>query len=119
MTQSSGRRVFPVAILWVILFWATPAALLAGEVYGRITDGAAPVGEAATVSVTCGDKSYPARPTDKSGSYHIVVGATGKCTLTVTFKGLSASLPIVSYEEESQVDIVLETRDGKLSARRK
>ena len=113
------RRVFQAAILSLALGWGAPSALLAGEVYGRITEGTAPVGEAATVAVACGDKSYPARPTDQSGSYHIVVGATGKCTLTVTFKGLSATLAIVSYEDETQVDVVLDAKDGKLSARRK
>jgi hypothetical protein len=91
----------------------------AGEVYGKITAGGASVGEGASVGVACGDKTYPARPTDKSGTYHIVVGATGKCTLTVTYKGQSAGIAIVSYEDESQVDIALETKDGKLQARRK
>ena len=117
--SSIERRVIQAAILSVLLGGGAPSALLAGEVYGKITEGNASVGEAATVAVACGDKSYPARPTDKSGSYHIVVGATGKCTLTVTFKGLSASLPIVSYEDETQVDVVLDAKDGKLSARRK
>jgi hypothetical protein len=91
----------------------------AGEVYGKITAGGASVGEGTSVAVACGDKAYPARSTDKSGAYHIVVGATGKCTLTVTYKGQSADLPIVSYEDQSQVDIALETKDGKLQARRK
>ena len=101
----------------VLLCLAEPAQ--AGEVYGKITAGGASVGDAASVAVACGDRTYPTRQTDKSGSYHIVVGVTGRCTLTVTFKGQSADLPIVSYEDESQVDIVLETKDGKLSARRK
>ena len=113
----ASRAVVPGCVAAALLSLSLPA--LAGEVYGRITDGASSVGDAATVSVACGGKSYPARSTDKSGSYHIVVGVTGKCTLTVAYKGQSADLPIVSYETESQVDLVLETKDGKLTARRK
>jgi hypothetical protein len=113
-----GARLVARAALGAVLI-AWPAAARAGEVYGRITAGGASVGEGASVAVACGDKAYPARPTDKSGTYHIVVGATGKCTLTVTYKGQSAELAIVSYEDESQVDIALETKDGKLQARRK
>jgi hypothetical protein len=37
----------------------------------------------------------------------------------VTQKGQSASLEVVSYDEGAQADIVLETKDGKLTARRK
>jgi len=107
------------AALLPAIFLLAGSTARAGEVYGRITSGGASVGEGASVGVACGDKAYSARPTDKSGSYHIVVGATGKCTLTVTYKGQSAELPIVSYEDQSQVDIALETKDGKLQARRK
>lgn len=114
-----GARWLPAAFLLAAALPLSTSIALAGEVYGKITAGGASVADAATVAVACGDNAYPARQTDKSGSYHIVVGATGKCTLTVTYKGQSADLPIVSYEDESQVDIVLETKDGKLSARRK
>jgi hypothetical protein len=34
-------------------------------------------------------------------------------------KGQSANLEIATYDDPVQVDIVLETKDGKLSARRK
>ena len=112
----NGRNATLVMRNWIGFFVEDAVG---NEVYGRITAGGSSVGDAATVSVACGGKSYPAQPTDKSGSYHIVVGATGKCTLTVTYKGLSAEVPIVSYETESQVDLVLETKDGKLTARRK
>ena len=107
----------PLAAL--ILLAAVPTLASAGEVYGKITAGGAPVGEGVKVEAKCAAKSYPAVVTDKSGSFHLVVGETGKCTLTVTQKGLSASLEVVSYEDAAQADIVLETKDGKLTARRK
>jgi hypothetical protein len=101
------------------LMIALPSLAAAGEVYGKITAGGAAVGEGTEVAAKCGAKSYPAVKTDKTGSFHLVVAETGKCTLTVTQKGQSATLEIVSYDEGAQADIVLETKDGKLAARRK
>jgi hypothetical protein len=96
-----------------------PTLVAAGEIYGRITSGNAAVGEGTEVSAKCGAKTYPAVKTDKSGSYHLVVAETGKCVLTVTQKDAAASLDVVSYEDAAQADIVLETKDGKLTARRR
>ena len=98
---------------------ALPTLASAGELYGKVLAGNASAGDGVEVSAKCGAKSYPAVKTDKSGAYHLVVNETGKCTLTVTQKGQSASLEVVSYDEGSQADIVLETKDGKLTARRK
>jgi hypothetical protein len=101
------------------LLLALPSLATAGEIYGKITSGGAAVGEGTEVSAKCGAKAYPAVKTDKAGSFHLVVAETGKCTLTVTQKGQSASLEVVSYDEGAQADVVLETKDGKLTARRK
>lgn len=101
------------------LLIALPTHATAGEVYGKVTSGGAAVGEGTEITAKCGTKAYPAVKTDKSGSFHLVVAESGKCTLTVTQKGQSASLEVVSYDEGAQADIVLETKDGKLTARRK
>ena len=106
-------------VMSVALMLALPTAASAGEIYGKITSGGAAVGEGTEVSAKCGATVYPAVKTDKSGSFHLVVKETGKCTLTLTQKGQSASLDVVSYDEGAQADIVIETKDGKLSARRK
>jgi hypothetical protein len=103
----------------LVLMTAVPTLAAAGEVYGKITAGGAAVGEGTDVSAKCGAKTYPAVKTDKSGSFHLVIAEAGKCTLTVTQKGQSATVDVVSYDEGAQADIVLETKDGKLSARRK
>ena len=103
----------------VVLLLVLPSLATAGEVYGKITSGGAAVGEGTEVSAKCGAKTYPAAKTDKTGSFHLVVAETGKCTLTLTQKGQSAAVEVVSYDEGAQADIVLETKDGKLSARRK
>ena len=96
-----------------------PSLATAGEIYGKITEGSAPVGEKATVSVKCGATAYPAQKTDKSGSYHLVVKESGKCTVTVAYSGQSASLEVVSYDDPVQLDLAVETKEGKLSVRRK
>ena len=101
------------------LLLAVPSLASAGEVYGKITNGGAAAGDGTEVSAKCGATVYPAVKTDKGGSFHLVVSETGKCTLTVTQKGLTASVEVVSYDDGSQADIVLETKDGKLTARRK
>jgi hypothetical protein len=105
------------ALLAVLLL--VPSLATAGEIYGKITDGSASVGEKATLSVKCGGKDYPAQKTDKSGSYHLVVKESGKCSLTVAYSGQSASLEVVSYDDPVQLDLAVENKDGKLSVRRK
>lgn len=107
-----------LATILVVLL-AVPTLASAGEIFGKISMGGNPVGEGTTVSAKCGDKSVPAVTTDKSGSYHIVLAATGKCTLTVTHKGQSADVAVLSYDDAAQADLVLEVKDGKLTARRK
>ena len=106
-----------MSILAAHLAAATPA--LAGEVYGKITEGSTSVGEAATVAARCGAKAYAPVKTDKAGDYHLALAETGKCTLTVAYKGQSAGIEIASYDEPIQVDIVLEVKDAKLAARRR
>ena len=123
ISRGFGRRKPFLGLLGAVGFGALmlslPSMAIAGEVYGRIATASGPVGEGATVGATCGDKSFPPQPTDKGGSYHIVIGATGKCSLQIAWKGQTAELPVVSYDQGAQVDIVLETKDGKLSARRR
>ena len=95
------------------------SAAHAGEILGKVTSAGASVGEGATVEAKCGDKAYPAVKTDKNGAYHLVVKETGKCTLTIGHKGQTASVEVVSYDDAAEADIVLEVKDGKLTARRK
>ena len=96
-----------------------PTLAVAGEIYGKVTLNGTAVGEGTEVSAKCGAKSYPAVKTDKGGSYNLVVAETGKCVLTVAQKGQSVTLEVASYDDAAQADIVLETKDGALTARRR
>jgi hypothetical protein len=106
-------------IAFSVLALAVPNLASAGEIYGKITSGGAVVPEGTTVEATCGAKAYPAVKTDRGGSYDLVVNEVGKCTLTIGFKRQSASLAVASYDDAAQVDIVLDTKEGKLTARRR
>ncbi len=112
-------KVLKSFVMPAIVLLASLSLSSAGEVFGKILEGSASVGDAASVTVKCGDKDSSAVSTDKSGSYHLVVKDAGKCTLTVSYKGQSASLGIASYQDPVQYDLVLEMKDGKLSVRRK
>jgi len=107
----------PASALALLLL--LPVVAGAGEIYGKITLGGSPVGEGVEVAAQCGPTAYPAVKTDKTGSYHLVVTETGKCTLTVTRQGQSATLDVASYDDGAQADIVLEVKDNQLTARRR
>src|SRR5436309_2132434 len=100
-----------IATLLVVLASAFSFAP-AGEIYGKVVEGASSVGEAATLEIKCGAKAYPAVKTDKSGSYRMILAETGKCAMTVKYRQQSASLDIASYEDAVQVDLVLAIKDG-------
>jgi hypothetical protein len=107
------------AALVVVSALAASAPSFAGEVYGKVSMKGATVGDAATVGAECGAKSYPAKGTDKSGTYHLIVGQTGKCALLISYKGATARLDMVSHEDAVQYDVDLDMKDGQLTARRR
>jgi len=111
----SSKRVASLLVVFLSAWSLVPA----GEIYGKISEGSASVGDAAAVDAKCGAKAYPAVKTDKTGSYRLVLAETGKCTMTVTYKGQSASVEIASYDDPSQIDLVVATSGGKLSVRRR
>jgi hypothetical protein len=114
MTRTSARLA---ALAATMLAAAAPA--VAGEVYGKITFNNASVGAEASVAAKCGGKVYAGGKTDKGGGYHLALAESGKCSLTIAFKGQAATLEIASYDEPAQVDIVLEMKEGLLAARRR
>lgn len=108
-----------LTVTTIAVLFAIPTLANAGEIFGKVTLNGASVGEGTEVAATCGAKTYPAVKTDKSGTYNLVVAETGKCTLTVKNKAESATLSVASYDDAAQADIELESKDGKLTARRR
>src|SRR5262245_17990871 len=91
----------------LVVIAASGALAPAGEIYGKVVEDGKPVGEAASLEVKCGAKAYPAK-TDKSGSYRVVVAESGKCSMSVTYKGQSGGIEIASYDEAAQIDLALD-----------
>jgi hypothetical protein len=107
------------SILVLLFTLLLPAAsVVAGEVYGTITDGSKPVAAGIKVEISKSGQVYSAE-TDKFGSYRIYVKEKGKCTLTVRTKDQAATVDLYSYDKSTRYDWVLEVKDGKLSIRRK
>jgi len=105
-------------ILGLLVLVLCSSPLLAGELFGTITDGKKPVAAGVKVELAAPGKTYTAE-TDKFGSYRIVVKEKGKCTLTVHLRDQSPSVDLFSYDRSTRYDWILETKDGKLSLRRK
>ena len=106
----------PGIVLLTLLFSASP--VLAGEVYGKVTDGRRPVPAGVKVEIAVHGNVYTTE-TDKFGSYRIVVREKGKCRFTVHLENQSASQRLFSYDRSMRYDWILETKDGKLLLRRK
>jgi hypothetical protein len=104
-------------IVLLVLVLASPV-VIAGEVFGTITDGSKPVPAGVMVEIARSGK-VDTTVTDKFGSYRIVLKEKGKCTLTVHMKDQSATQELFSYDKSTRYDWILETIDGKLSLRRK
>ena len=88
-----------------------------GEIYGTITEGERPVGKGVALEIRSGAQVYPA-VTDDFGNYRAVVVETGKCAITVQFRGQSISGEIQSYWGAARFDWALEKRGGKYSLKR-
>ena len=95
------------------------SSALAGEMYGTISEAGKPVGAGVAVEARCGEASYPAAKTDKSGAYHLTVQEKGKCQLTVRYKNQSPAIEVASYDEGVQLDLILQLKDGSYTLRRK
>ncbi len=120
-----GKIVVSLAI--ACLLFASDA--FAGRIFGDVkTDGKpVPAGVMITVAIVPpaaqGAKPAPVAVdtayTDKFGSYKLNVKQEGKCLLTIAYEKQSASLEVFSYKAATRYDLALETKDGKLSVRRK
>jgi hypothetical protein len=117
-----------IIALTLLLPLFLPASALAGRIFGDITLDGKPLPAGVPVKIArvpgSGDKPTATPPadsttTDKFGSYKLMMKEPGKCTLTIRYEKLIASLEVFSYKEATRYDLVLEKKDGALSLRRK
>jgi hypothetical protein len=107
-----------ITISVVLALILCASRMTAGELYGTITDGGKPIASGLKVEIAAAGIVYPAE-TDKFGSYRVFVKGKGKCTLTVHVRDQSPTVGLVSYDNSTRYDWILETKDGKLSLRRR
>ena len=95
------------------LLLATP---LSGEIFGDLRMGDNYLADT-KLALKCGDEVVAGK-TDSTGSFRLTAKASGKCSLTVTHDGQTASVDVVLFDKPARYRLVLESKDGKLTLRR-
>ncbi len=88
----------------------------AGEVFGDLRVGEDYVKEAA-LELKCGDEVVKGK-SDANGSYRLTAKGSGKCTISVTHEGQTASVDVVVFEKPSRYRLVLEKKGETWTLRR-
>ena len=98
----------------LMLLWALGSALpmFGGQIFGTLTEGGKAVASGAEVVVDCAGEQAKGK-TDSFGAFRVNVQKTGKCTLTLTYKGQKPTATIASLAEPVSADFDLQTQDGK------
>jgi hypothetical protein len=105
-----------VSVLLFLLLCAP--RVTAGELYGTITDGNKPIASGVKIEFAASGNIYSTE-TDKFGSYRVFVKEKGKCTFTLHVRDQSPTVGLVSYDNSTRYDWIMETKDGRLSLRRR
>lgn len=108
-----------IATFTILILLLLPVQLLAGEIFGSITEGGKSVGEKVKVEIVAANKATYTTETDKNGSYRLFVKEKGKCTFTVHFNEQISSAELFSYDKSLRYDWIVEAKEGKYSVRRK
>ncbi len=103
-------------IVLALVAATVPTIAVAGEIFGTIKEGGAPVKEGMKVALVCGAKTYAAE-TDKNGAYRLFAEEEGKCTLTVTVGNEVPSTTVHSFADSARYNLILEKKDGKYTLR--
>ena len=108
------KRIIGVAVVSLLFAAASQGA----EIFGTISEGGKPVAAGSEVKLDCGSGAVSGK-TDQFGSYSLKSSGSGDCTLTLTYKGASASLKVTLYEKPSRYDLTVKLEAGKLEIARK
>jgi hypothetical protein len=105
-------------LVWTVSGILAAAVAAAAEIHGTVSDGGKPVGEGVAVKLDCGGTSSAAR-TDSFGSYSIKAASGGECTVSVDYKGGSASTKVTVYDKPTKYDFALKQDGGKWTLERR
>jgi hypothetical protein len=86
--------------------------LYGGQIFGTLTEGGKAVAKGVEVVVDCSGEQGKAA-TDDFGAYRVNVQKTGKCTITLTYKGQKPAATVASLSEPASADFELQMLDGK------
>ena len=86
--------------------------LFGGQVFGTLTEGGKAVASGVEVVVDCSGEQVKGT-TDNFGAYRVNVQKTGRCTITLTYKGQKPAATIASLAEPVSADFELQMQEGK------
>jgi hypothetical protein len=86
--------------------------LFGGQIFGTLTEGGKAVASGVEVVVDCSGEQAKGK-TDNFGAYRVNVQKTGRCTITLTYKGQKPAATIPSQSEPVSADFELQLQDGK------
>ncbi len=99
-----------ILILLGVLGGALP--LFGGQIFGTLTEGGKAVAKGVEVAVDCSGEQVKGT-TDNFGAYRLNPQKTGRCSLTLTYKGQKPAATIASLSEPVSADFELQMQDGK------
>jgi sRNA-binding regulator protein Hfq len=86
--------------------------LSGGQIFGTLTEGGKAVAKGVEVVIDCSGEQVKGT-IDSFGAYRVNVQKTGRCTLTLTYKGQKLAATIASLSEPASADFELQVQDGK------
>jgi hypothetical protein len=86
--------------------------LFGGQIFGTLTEGGKAVASGVEVAVDCTGELVKGK-TDNFGAYRVNVQKTGRCTITLAYKGQKPAATIPSLSEPVSADFELQLKDGK------
>ena len=86
--------------------------LSGGQIFGTLTEGGKAIASGVEVLVDCSGEQAKGK-TDNFGAYRVTVQKTGRCTLTLTYKGQTPAATIASLSGPVSADFELQVQDGK------
>ena len=86
--------------------------LAGGQIFGTLTEGGKAIASGVEVLVDCSGEQAKGT-TDNFGAYRVNVKKTGRCTLTLAYKGQQPTATIASLAEPVSADFELQAQGGK------
>jgi hypothetical protein len=104
--------------LSLVLLGLVPEFALAGEIRGAVTLAGKSIGQDVAIEVHCGEKVYTAT-TDKYGFYRLFIPENGTCRFQLHYHNQTPSREVISFEDSTRYDMLVEKEGDQYVLRRK